>query len=401
MISIKAGTGVEVQNFFLRHKVCSTKTLCPSDLGCGALRSWCVVDLPFPSVEWKGTRQAELHFVDAPHLNDLDGSVGRWIETFNSLNGNMTMFNGFMHNKVALYASSTVFAQIDASLRNASVAALRRTSLDTEGSRVMHIGFSIGGRIFEIVGKAKSILNTDLAQPWTPMECPGAHALIKPLSAYAALDNDRANPTMLVHVSMTSPDLHSPAMRVLTGHLTAITGAVVAVHGGVGSCSWLNLHWSSMPGLIVRYVKNKAGLIPGLLAAYDSNISNVHTQFSGPAKGHNASTSSDWWGHWWDHWLDQHIGIWYGGGIVDCTDRAVMARQSLLDAAIPVAARAETDANLYYAGYAGPMAWEYQWQNCDANISMAPAECACDPSNIWADRQPCPKKNDTDWCHGV
>ena len=76
--------GVSIQQFLGDH-LCTPKTTCPSDLGCGNLRSWCEVKAPFASNEFgSGSSLFELHFVDAPTVNDgmIAGQQGvdAWIE---------------------------------------------------------------------------------------------------------------------------------------------------------------------------------------------------------------------------------------------------------------------------------------------------------------------------------
>ena len=64
-INLRSGTGASV-NEFLRLFAEPT-TECASDLGCGALRAWCGVTLPFDH-----GASGQLHFVDGNNLlNDL------------------------------------------------------------------------------------------------------------------------------------------------------------------------------------------------------------------------------------------------------------------------------------------------------------------------------------------
>ena len=222
VINVAAGTGIATQDFFVRNQICKVKTVCPSDLGCGSLRSWCIVDTPFASVEWPTTSQAELHFVDSSRLADLkvgrSSSVDHWVRAFEHMNGNLTSFNGFMHNKLQLY--SPIIHQIASLVAANGVPTMHRQSRDAEGMAVLHLSFQVAGRMFELVGPA---LPLDPAPDWQPAECIEAHTLTQPLSWYAA--RATGNNSMLVGISMTSAG--ETEQRVLLEHLQ-LTGARVS-----------------------------------------------------------------------------------------------------------------------------------------------------------------------------
>lgn len=105
-LNVHSGTGGDIQAFIGEH-LCRSKTVCASDLGCGNFRSWCYVSMPFTSLEFGG-HLGELHFVDAPTLNDVEevgGGPGMdyWVLYFEDLNDDFSTFNAFMHNKLQLY----------------------------------------------------------------------------------------------------------------------------------------------------------------------------------------------------------------------------------------------------------------------------------------------------------
>ena len=56
-------------------------------------------------------------------------------------------------------------------------------------------------------------------------------------------------------------------------------------------------------------------------------------------------------------------------------------RMRVLLADVPYAERQQPDAHLFYAGYDGPFALEYQFEHCDADRADAPAECGCTGDN--------------------
>ena len=77
----------------------------------------------------------------------------------------------------------------------------------------------------------------------------------------------------------------------------------------------------------------------------------------------------------------------------------------LRTADLGVGERAQADAHEMYVGYAGPMAWEYQFERCDAQRPNAPSECACVASNNLDDyttlsgSESCEAEDDgSDWC---
>jgi len=391
VLSIHSGTALDVQNFFLRHKICEEKQRCPSDLGCGMLRSWCTIRLPYPSKEF-ANRTGELHWVDAPTLADLtvDGRRGMdvWVERFNALNGNLTQFNALMHNKAQLYTSD--LAPYSTTLAAEGVPTMRRTSKDSDGHPVAHLSFSVAGRIYELVGPL-STLPGDAPEPWRDQECPPAHSLGTSLASLwgASMKSAVSVDTMLVGVSITHHDPTGPALQGATTHLKEFTGAKVHVEAEHPSCTVLGLRWDSMPDLTVRYVRS-SGPGAALIKEYDSCAAQCHAN----------NTARKPFGRGWDHILDQHLGMWYGQPKGECEPLASKVRAHLVEDHLPVGERQEPDAHLFYVGYPGPMAWEYQFQHCDAGHPEAGTECACRADNRPNDDGACPRNHTdcTDWC---
>ena len=94
-----------------------------------------------------------------------------------SLNGDMTSFNVWMHNKVVLFVPDLSFHQ-DA-LNEGGVAYMRRLStLTGDGTTMAHLSVAVQGRVYELVGPASSADTTGFAY-WSGSdgECPAAHDL--------------------------------------------------------------------------------------------------------------------------------------------------------------------------------------------------------------------------------
>ena len=90
---------------FVKTYLCEPKTPRLSDLGCENWRAWCVVRAPYASTEFGG-HAFELHWVEAPSLNDLKRSDGRsaldgWIQGWEGSDS----FSAFSHNKVQLFTT--------------------------------------------------------------------------------------------------------------------------------------------------------------------------------------------------------------------------------------------------------------------------------------------------------
>ena len=220
-LNVNSGTGQAVQRFVSQY-LCEPKTRCPSDLGCGSLRSWCTITTPFSSNEWPGTQLAELHWVDSSTLQDTvapDGTTlsnDDWVNYFEVLNGpELAPFNAFMHNKAVLYTGD--LASFEQRFADGNITALmRRQSIDPSGIAVGHVGFALAGRVYELVGPAASFLGGGSGVPfWSDVdgdnECASSHALGSSLATYAAAaasqdEWEGSAPVMLVQLSLAYSD---------------------------------------------------------------------------------------------------------------------------------------------------------------------------------------------------
>ena len=419
---IEAGTGLRTHEL-LADALCTPKTSCPSDLGCGNLRAWCEIKAPYRSNEFAGSSTFELHFVDAATLADgeLDGrrGVDVWVEYWEALNANMTRFNAFMHNKVTLWASGSSLGAYVASLARNAKPTLRRRSTDADGVAIAHVGFEIGGRVFEIAGRLSDLDGGDALAPWGADECPAAHALpataaaldalasesdddfameVKASSSSSAASTSATPALMFVMFGATSADAVAKVAGAspLARHLANFSGASVAASLRSDACDVVEISWprGAMSAVAARYVTNRAAPVGARsLADLDEYVARDHDTYTKTASG-------AWYA--WDHWLDQHVGLWYGGAADGCAARASAIRAALEADGVPVGERSEPDAHEMYSGYDGPMTWEWQFENCDAGAPDAPSECACVPSNndqVWMEQSGggCVEQAD-DWC---
>jgi len=405
------------------------------------------------------TKLCELHFVDAPQLHDLpldsiSAGTDAWIEYIDALHAesiSAQIFDPFMHSKAVFYWDN--LATPVTALRASGVELIARSSVDAEGALVAHLGFSLAGHIWELVGPASSLPspdnnnNKDPTSPlpstdnnnnkdppptlprWAEAECPRSHELPAPLSqlALAAKANSaglKALPLFLgFGVAHHAPERGGP-LETLYRHLEDLTGAVVTEVSGLdesgaagAGCTVTELGWPTMPLLRVAYVRSGLSTLPQrsrkilrgvpqrsrTVADLDAWTEAQLQTFVGPAGQEG--------GFRWDKWahaLDQHVGMWYSGEQKECSQRASDLRQALEEANTPVAERQEFDAHLFYAGYGGSsMAWEFQFAHCDAGRPAAPSECACDADNVLrseGDRVPgdsCPRQEMDNWCVDV
>lgn len=257
----------------------------------------------------------ELHFVDAPTLNEVtvDGQPGNdvWIDYLEALNGeSLSEFNAFMHNKIQLYSGN--LAVFQERLATAGLPTMTRLSQDTQGFSVGHVAFAISGRMFEIVGPASSASDLDSFQDWNATsECPEASSLPETLDFYQNLDADIGRVDdyegeaalllvgiqMSYHDVLTSSDTTSPSdgtvsavsgsskggdnIELVYEHLSQFTGAQVTVDLESDACDVVGLTWKSMAGLKIRYVQNNVATTGNKsLAEYDDYFASDHATFA-------------------------------------------------------------------------------------------------------------------------
>jgi len=66
------GTAMSTHEWIAQY-LCTPKTTCPSDLGCGNMRVWCTIGSPYSALEFMNNT-FELHWVSAPTLQDLQSA---------------------------------------------------------------------------------------------------------------------------------------------------------------------------------------------------------------------------------------------------------------------------------------------------------------------------------------
>lgn len=435
-LNTRSGVSQDLQNFLTSY-LCTGKTTCASDLGCAKnWRMWCEAAAPFYSSEF-GNDTFELHFVDAPTLNDVTVDNGTtagnefWVDYFEDLNGDLTDFNAFMHNKIQLFVQdlSVWEDRLDSAGQNQR----KRLATDSEGVAVALLSFAVPGtgKMYELVGPASTSADASAYTALdTATECPAASALPQPLSFYAKRlvedadhvdDFDGSPAFMLTTLAMTHDFAGTAAgttdaagaaeerRRELTGaattggadniatlfsHLSTFTGATVEVEADSDECTVVGVHWDNQDGVMVRYVQNKAATTGDMtLADYDKYFADNHRTFS----------DANWMS--WDRGFDQHIGMFFDGPYDECMELSSLVRERLSADGVSVGERGEPDAHEMYSGYAGPMTWQYQWGKCDAGRASAPEECACVSTNNLddyaasvGDASATCDELDTDWC---
>lgn len=313
------------------------------------------------------------------------------------------------HIQVQLY--STNLKTVLARLSGFNLGYMERISYDSEGTLVLHVGFELGARVYELVGAASDVGVTESSgvEFWSDSECADAHAIPRSLGFYSAMASRDLYPMyksepalMIISISISYHDPSDDDITTLYTHLTQYTSASATVAVSSSTCDVVDIKWEGeMPGLVVHYVANHAAPTGSrTLQDYDDYARDLHaTYFTESAL---APYNGEWYN--WDHLMDQHIGLWYSGDEEACSERAANVRAGLSEAGIAVGERGESDAHEMYCGYAGPMTWQYQWQHCDADRSDAPSECACVGSNNNEDYRKvtggenCKTNSDDDWC---
>jgi hypothetical protein len=373
------------ETFSFLQKYLMVKVEDLSNLGCGASRIKVSTSLPYDNTLHSGAIQ----FVEAPVFNDnkIDGKEGAdyWIEYWKSLHGNMNSFNGFMHNKMQFYTSDLLsFVQ---PMVEDKIPMFLRTSYDPEGHEVAHVSIQVQGVVFELFGPktslpSSSFLFTSLIE-WQDSECPEAHQITTSLSVLSKMvsENNDADiesleldgrPRLLLHtISMTNADPINDDAMTRYKQARHITGAESKLMHHDDTCTVVDMTWSNQNSLTVRYVNNNvANTGSKTLLDYDEYVALDHSTYV------SGNVNS------WDRYLDQHIGLWYDGSDVDkCNERAEVLRTELDSASLPYAERSEPDAHLFYVGYDGPMAFEYQFPGCDGGNSDATTESGCNAAN--------------------
>ena len=405
------GTAMSTHEWISQY-LCTPKTTCPSDLGCGNMRVWCTIGSPYSALEFMNNT-FELHWVSAPTLQDLTvgdsktRATDAWIGYLEELNGDDMRFSAFSHNKVQLFARNvTAYAERFAA---GGVPTLKRLSYDAAGVAVAHVSVAIAGRVYEIVGAATG---SQTGWPaWSAAECAPAHGLPDTVAFYdgaakTAFWRERGFGFGELLVVNIGASFHDPLAKgakaaprdmisTLYTHLETLAGASVSRVAASSTCVYSEIAFDSMPGLAFRYVDNSSPEIHEgnrTLETYDNFFAESHHTFATNASG-------GWYA--WDHGLDQHVGLWYGGAEQDCLDRATAMRSLLEKADLGVGERGEPDAHEVYTGYAGPMTWQYQFPHCDAGRPDAPEECACVATNNLDDygKTSCTAHSDEDdWC---
>ncbi|KAH8095683.1 tRNA (adenine-N6-)-methyltransferase [Aureococcus anophagefferens] len=310
-------------------------TDCPSDLGCSVRRAKFGVRF--------GTHSGALQFLAAPLFDDL-GEADGWIAYFRELHGDMRNFDAFMHNKVVLYA----------------------------GPR------DVEGVVFELVGAAGDMPRGAGVERG---RVPAAHALPFTLAYQSDLvgladdaDDDfalYANEPLLAGAGHDAARVTSAGAAARYEHAAVLTGASHNVTHASATCVVVDMGWESQPAS--RSASSTTAAPKRSLADYDAYVRRDHEAFLYEDGEQNPDG--------WDRYLDQHLGIWYSGGEASCQARASALRVLLAD--VPYAERQQPDAHLFYAGYDGPFALEYQFEHCDADRGRAASAAARATTRAW------------------
>ncbi|KAJ8613813.1 hypothetical protein CTAYLR_004931 [Chrysophaeum taylorii] len=369
------------------------------DLGCGGVKINAYL-LPYGP---------QLHWVESSILSDDPAPIEDWQTYFETVNGGLSEFNAFMHNKISMF--TTNLAGPLAILRQRDVSMLlRRSTGYTTGAaspvgEVAHVVFSISGRAYEFLAPiAGNLIRETRDWPeWDDtLECPPAHRLDENLDEYSttyeAYVDDASSlmsawkrergyfPPMLAHVGVAIVEEDLTLVRHgLFDDLSSIAG----IHAyeeyatdDAGDCVVYRIPTVSSKGFRapVRYVINPAASRElaarghgRSVAEYNQYIHSIHER--------TAAAYDDWEG--WDHWLDQHIGLKYVGHRNEAVAR--MLNDNLTSVAVgqrTTADYGQEKAVHWYTGYRGSISWEYWVTGCSEFSTNGEADvCACISAN--------------------
>ncbi|KAJ8598596.1 hypothetical protein CTAYLR_001690 [Chrysophaeum taylorii] len=342
----------------------------------------------------------QLHFVESRILAADPRPIQQWQDYFEDLNGDLSSFNVFMHNKVTLFTTQLdeMKDKLDAMGKPLM---LRRSSgyyYQGEDTSLGHVLFALAGRIYELVGPT----NRDWHE-WSDAECPLAHGFAdKRLDSRAEWfrevndissksqqwKNNRgfyppmfAGGSVLIGASDLDDD-GGGGISVLFQDLANVAG--LDVHATESSSDGCTVY--EIPTQVVgpysapvKYVVNTNLENPGLeeVSEYNAYVREIHDDYTGKDK--------TW--HMWDHWLDQHFGLEYVGNnsdyVAGALDLYLPGRPVGQRVGFPGLPYDDLDSAVHwYVGYAGPLTWEY-WINTGDNYNTTTiAElCSCIPEN--------------------
>ncbi len=357
----------------------------------------------------------QVHWVEASILSNDPQPIKMWQDYFEEINGDLSSFNAFMHNKVAMFHTNVSAPY--AVLKQQKVPLMERKSSGYGGKasptgELAHVMFQVAGRIYEIAGPVteavRAQMGTDAWEEWGEDECMEAHMLDDNLDEYAKTYDDYvagANtimqkwaeergyfPPMLSYVSVATERSDDESLD--DGALTTDLLDVAKIHSykelDTSTCSITRVETVSSKGFRspVRYVDNAvanamlatvdpvSGEKTGLTVEdYNAYIFKTHSEVAG--------AYDNWAG--WDHWMDQHIGLKYVGSEACAVSHQL--NQNLTSRGIAVGQRTTADygaekAIHWYTGYAGSMTWEYWVTGCSEYSTDYEADvCACHASN--------------------
>ena len=401
-ISVRNGTAAEIRDFVNA----TISHLDPNyDLGCDGVKVNAYL-LPYGP---------QLHWVDASALSNDPHPIEEWQPRFEALNGNLSQWNAFMHNKVTMFLPDLMAPLRQ--LRNTSAPLMFRRGTGYSGhvsevGELGHVLFPIAGRIYEMVGPITSTMVSETRDwpEWTSSECPASHRLDDDLDQYVSKYQQYVVETKLLFSQMEDwatergyypPMLAGISVAAAAGDSTGYAGTLVddlAEYASIGSrveyssdkCSVTRISTITSHGFKapVRYVTNvvanrilesaadAAGTQPRMtVLAYNDYIQSAHSAITG--------SYAEWAG--WDHWLDAHIGLKYVGSEPCAHTDALNGNLSL--SSLSVGQRTTADygsakATHWYTGYPGSLAWEYWVLGCTyGSVNDNADVCACVASN--------------------
>lgn len=310
-LSVIPGSATSINTFWTDYIAPEVVDL-PTDLGCDSTRN--AISL----------YNQQMHFVDARAMERQGKATTFWYDYFENLNGDLSEFNVFQHNKVLMFVP-----QVQRHLyrmQKDGINLKRRLSLDNDGVQVAHLDFQVEGRIYELVGPAGDIDDEHLAlfSDWSTEECAPAQVLEQTLESYTAkyqelkdyhdqyatddaVKNFDFDVPMVIKLTIATDDFEK---QNDFAHLKKFSGAHISEVSDYDTCQTVRVSWNydnsgkdvfKLPDVV--YVKNTAASYGDYSVTdfLDYLWDDQHVKFAGDYKEH--------WGDNWDHWLDTHFGM--------------------------------------------------------------------------------------------
>lgn len=310
----------------------------------------------------------QLHTVESPRMDTSDPSIAQWQEIFQSTHGDMSEYDVFMDNRVAMF-TTRLQTYLDR-LKSQGINHMKR--LSGASSEFAHVLFQVSGNVYELVGPYDDLDESNKYgwESWASDECSEAQTLPHSLDYYREMHSQsKTGLPMPVSFGVAMTTWAYNQKHTFLEFSEKFSSAKVATHV-YESCTHIEMYWPLTPTLRINLVNNH-GHSEGqdLLRTYEDSAVVMIEDLPDDGTG-------------WTHFLDLHIGILKADdNSKDC--------QSTADAMVKYAV--EHSENIHFGGrwggstnmhfYAGFKSFmTYEW-NVPCTVPFDISFCACVSTN--------------------